>query len=333
MTQTKKDIEKQALDCWGLDKATIEEKLNWGYKTELNYTYKFIIGKQISYQNKLYVVTNIEFDKYKRMLLVLDNGVKIKPTSADISLINPYSKNITSFNLNPARQFSALLKNGFLLDRNFYKQTYYKTREYRDKFEKSLEDSTGIVGIKAPIQSKQIREKIISTNKKKYDVDWFLNRGFHYGKISQSILNKFESEPKILSQVLGVSQLEIDIISTLLNEINFSDDLHYFAKNKDQFCFKLSNGKYKLVDFYDKKNNLVIEINGDFFHCNPKKYNEDYFNYFSNLTAKEIWILEKQILDDVKNLYGCKLYIIWESDWKENKNEIINNLKKILCNE
>ena len=87
----------------------------------------------------------------------------------------------------------------------------------------------------------------------------------------------------------------------------------------------LLNGK--IFDIYIPNFNLLIEYNGDYWHCNPKKYNADYFNHKKNKTAKEIWEYdsEKLYLAE-KNGYNCK--VIWESDYKKNKNiikEIIKN--------
>jgi hypothetical protein len=42
------------------------------------------------------------------------------------------------------------------------------------------------------------------------------------------------------------------------------------------------------LDIYFPKLNKAIEYNGDYWHCNPNKYEADYFHKKSKLTAKEI---------------------------------------------
>jgi G:T-mismatch repair DNA endonuclease (very short patch repair protein) len=87
----------------------------------------------------------------------------------------------------------------------------------------------------------------------------------------------------------------------------------------------------KIFDIYIPKYNLLIEYNGDYWHCNPNKYDFDYLNVKKNKTAKEIWDYDKNKLYLAKkNGYNC--IVIWESDYKKNKNiitEIINNYEQI----
>lgn len=83
----------------------------------------------------------------------------------------------------------------------------------------------------------------------------------------------------------------------------------------------------KICDIYIPKLNLIIEYNGDYWHCNPKKYNEDYYHQVKGKTAKELWEYDKNKIDlIIKN--GYNLEIVWESDLKSNPNLI----KKIIKN-
>jgi G:T-mismatch repair DNA endonuclease (very short patch repair protein)/predicted RNA-binding Zn-ribbon protein involved in translation (DUF1610 family) len=83
----------------------------------------------------------------------------------------------------------------------------------------------------------------------------------------------------------------------------------------------------KIFDIYVPELNLIIEYNGDYWHCNPKKYSEDYYNTKKSKTSKEIWEYDKLKLELVRNL-GYFTEVIWESDYIKNKklvNTIINN--------
>lgn len=83
----------------------------------------------------------------------------------------------------------------------------------------------------------------------------------------------------------------------------------------------------KIFDIYIPNYNLLIEYNGDYWHCNPNKYKIDYINKKKNKTAKEIWVYDKNKLDLAKDKgYLCE--VIWETDYKKNKNIILLILKK-----
>lgn len=83
----------------------------------------------------------------------------------------------------------------------------------------------------------------------------------------------------------------------------------------------------KIYDIFIPKYNLIIEYNGDYWHCNPNKYCSNYFNKKKNKIAKEIWEYDKNKIDLAKtNNYTCE--IIWETDYKQNKNIIKNIITK-----
>lgn len=62
--------------------------------------------------------------------------------------------------------------------------------------------------------------------------------------------------------------------------------------------------------------NLVIEYYGTYWHCDPRKYEQDYYNEKKNKTAKEIWDYDKIRENHITN-NGYKLVIIWENDYKQ----------------
>jgi G:T-mismatch repair DNA endonuclease (very short patch repair protein)/predicted RNA-binding Zn-ribbon protein involved in translation (DUF1610 family) len=84
-----------------------------------------------------------------------------------------------------------------------------------------------------------------------------------------------------------------------------------------------SVGRY-VCDIYIESLNLIIEFNGDYWHCNPNKYNEEYLHPHKKKMAKEIWEEDKLRVDNIKK-YGYNLEVIWECDLNKP-----NNLKTIL---
>lgn len=69
----------------------------------------------------------------------------------------------------------------------------------------------------------------------------------------------------------------------------------------------------KSVDIFIPSRNKVIEIYGTYWHCDPRKYDKDYFNKSVKMTAEEIW---KR--DDARTKYlemlGYQVEIKWEND-------------------
>lgn len=91
------------------------------------------------------------------------------------------------------------------------------------------------------------------------------------------------------------------------------------------------------VDFYLPKYNLIIEVNGTYWHADPRKYIEEDVLTFKKgkssmkTTAKEIWEYDKNRCNRIKNK-GYNLKIFWEFDIYNNFNEIENYICKINSN-
>ena len=66
----------------------------------------------------------------------------------------------------------------------------------------------------------------------------------------------------------------------------------------------------------DKKK--IIEYNGDYWHCNPRKYSADYFNEKIKKYAKDIWENDLQRQKSLEKL-GYSVLCIWESDFINNR--------------
>lgn len=80
----------------------------------------------------------------------------------------------------------------------------------------------------------------------------------------------------------------------------------------------------KICDVYVPEINLIIEYNGDYWHCNPKKYDKGYFNKKKNKYAWELWEYDRKKLELLKS-FGYNLEVVWEDDYKSDKT-IINNI-------
>lgn len=98
---------------------------------------------------------------------------------------------------------------------------------------------------------------------------------------------------------------------------------NYYDDNNKYFCF--------YVDFM--YNNKIIEFYGDYFHANPNLYKSDKiigskYKYYS---AEEIWKRDFDRINLIKEK-GFDILIIWEYDYKKNKEEIINKCIRWIKN-
>lgn len=130
-------------------------------------------------------------------------------------------------------------------------------------------------------------------------------------------LKKIQSDNAFKNQANG--KLKNAPISAAEKEIKkLLEDYGYIVKSQ----FGIGSLKY---DLFIKDKNLLIEYNGDYWHCNPNKYKSDYFHKKKQLLAKDIWkhdLIKKELAE--KN--GYKLFIIWEYDYMFNKEKEINKL-------
>lgn len=113
-------------------------------------------------------------------------------------------------------------------------------------------------------------------------------------------------------------------------EKNFLKELKLINESFKKGTLKI-NKRWFFPDVIDEKRKLIIEYFGDFYHCNPKIYSEDYFNPKIKKTAREIWELDEiRIKIFINN--GYNVIIIWEKDFKENSADIINQIKLLVQN-
>lgn len=85
-----------------------------------------------------------------------------------------------------------------------------------------------------------------------------------------------------------------------------------------------------ICDIFIPKLNLIIEYNGDYWHCNPNKFSKDYLHPHKKKTSEEIWNEDKIRIDNIKK-YGYNLEVVWESEYK-GKTTLQKIIKKYVKN-
>lgn len=114
-------------------------------------------------------------------------------------------------------------------------------------------------------------------------------------------------------------------ISTFQKEVgNFLASL--VTSITDEVPFKTGDTIY-FIDYIINKS-IVLECFGDYWHCNPTVFSENYFHKQVLLTAKDIWKKDKQKIDALERKFK-KVIVVWERDWREDQ----ENVKRYLKNE
>lgn len=178
-------------------------------------------------------------------------------------------------------------------------------------------------GVNNPSQVQEVKDKKAKTFIDHYGVDnvwktkeyaeFTSNRWASYtAEIKNELIHKWTHRDG------SISKLETKIADVLV-------DLNIPIET--QFKFPKYFHKY---DIHIKNSNIIIEVQGDFWHANPKLYKEtDTFNFPNNLTytAEQIWKKDKQNIDYAES-QNYKIIQLWEYDINENIKK--NNLEIFL---
>lgn len=85
------------------------------------------------------------------------------------------------------------------------------------------------------------------------------------------------------------------------------------------------------VDLCHYAKKIVIEFNGDAYHCNPKIWKKDQYSTLIKMTAGEKW--KKDISRyAILRKFGYKVVVVWESNWKASKETCLKLIKEIYEN-
>ncbi|CAB4123246.1 hypothetical protein UFOVP29_405 [uncultured Caudovirales phage] len=77
-------------------------------------------------------------------------------------------------------------------------------------------------------------------------------------------------------------------------------------------------------DFGSTSDKKLIEFNGSVWHANPKIYSES-FVLPGGKDAKTVWEHDRNKISNAIT-QGFKVYIIWDDDWINNRNDVLSNL-------
>jgi very-short-patch-repair endonuclease len=138
-------------------------------------------------------------------------------------------------------------------------------------------------------------------------------------KIGQANQGRFKG--KTWDEIYGVDvakrrRLENSLSMSKKNEVLLKEKRSSLEERILPYLIGYENNiqiSYYNVDFLNKETKHIIEINGDYWHCNPKIYLDDFIHPYFKMTAKE-----RRKLDEDRKRYleslGYAVTVVWESD-------------------
>ena len=105
------------------------------------------------------------------------------------------------------------------------------------------------------------------------------------------------------------------------------NELHEFLK---EFGFAQH---YQISDMETDECNedlkIVVEFNGDMYHCNPRTWKPEQYNTVIKMLAKEKWKKDRNRYYKLKNL-GYISFVVWEEDWASKRDYIKEKLTEFI---
>jgi len=261
----------------------------------------------------------------------------------------------------PYKQTQRILDNAGVQKRNVSQSR--KTKRIKEKIKAGLTEKYG-EEIENISQVESIKRKKADTFTKNYGVDNIFKSKDYYVYLHNLMLERYgaKSVPNLHGNAnpFGVKtlskeklQLRIQkmleggkiywsnltdeqkneiIISRCKGLINYCDSSlerkvkqgleNLKIKFKPQFWIK-----QKGFDFFLKDHNIIIEVQGDFWHANPLIYQEtDIVNHpGGKVLAREIWLKDK-LKKELAEMLNYRVIYIWESELKNLDQPAVMNL-------
>lgn len=146
-------------------------------------------------------------------------------------------------------------------------------------------------------------------------VDFWMKRGFDINESKKIISNQAHRGAKATLESLKgncVSALEKRIFELIENS---------------EVSRQVFIGPY-CYDIGSRKSRKLIEINGTYWHADPRIYKDEDI-LFGSKKALEIWARDAEKISYVKDL-GYQVHVVWELDFCKNPNQTIELINKFL---
>ena len=131
---------------------------------------------------------------------------------------------------------------------------------------------------------------------------------------------------------VGFSKVSQDLFKIISEKIKNNEYLFFGSKNHE-YSIRDNNVNY-IYDFTDLENRKIIEFQGDIYHGNPELFteNEHPNPFHKDKSCKDLWEFDAKKANIAKE-HGFQILHIWEKEYRQNKDEVINKCLKFLKNE
>lgn len=132
--------------------------------------------------------------------------------------------------------------------------------------------------------------------------------------ITESVIKKNDTPKKRKHPEYGTSNLETYFAKNFLNKLGIKYETQFKAE---------SIGRY--YDFYLSDINVIFEINGSYWHSDPRLYEDTKLNPTQKKNKR---------VDKIKNKWAVEhkipIYYFWEKDINENPDKVLNEIMEII---
>lgn len=90
--------------------------------------------------------------------------------------------------------------------------------------------------------------------------------------------------------------------------------------------YSKEDGRLFVYDIVLPTFQMCIEFNGDYWHCNPTKYEAEYMHPHRKCRAADIWEWDENKLNHIRSR-GYTTLVVWESDWNDSPEIVILQLR------
>lgn len=171
--------------------------------------------------------------------------------------------------------------------------------EYYNNPEKTKETNIERYGVEYPLTLELIKDKRLKTLLEKYGVENVFQLDDIKEKIKETLLEKY-----------GVGN------ATSLQKRKSKPQLKLYEQVKQDYPDALLEHYLEdvghSVDIFIPSENKVIELYGDYWHCNPDSYDPDYYHKQLHMKASEKWDVDTKRRKTIED-GGYNVEIIWES--------------------
>ncbi len=188
-------------------------------------------------------------------------------------------------------------------------------------------------GVDNPSKADGVKEKIQETMRKHHGVNWAMqspeirNKAKEFFQLNYGVDNPMQV-PEVKNKMLqSLVENHPNGYTKSEPEQELGEFIQSIYDGEVKFNCRTILKDYHELDIYIPSKHLAIEFNGDYWHMNPRLYNESYYNSQSHCIAKDKWEYDRLKKEECESL-GIKLIVVWEYDWIHSRKEVEEMLKR-----